>query len=262
MLLPSQMREDFQELARLAAAITDAHSSGIFLPTDLLSHWALGSSRTPSPLSDSSRRGGIPSRRSVETGGDPRLGSIELVAVHSYAKLARDCRIQVGSGLLGWVADQGRPIHLPSFDVGSSSLGLYVNHETIKSLVAVPITVTANQDVGTREACGVLMCDSLRPDGFSNSHVKLLEQLANHISRLVLWVNSLAEVAQLDTSWEIFNQKSQQLGDAIGASSIEILLRANPGGWSICDDSASGSVYSTDAAGSSATLSRSENTKR
>jgi hypothetical protein len=151
------------------------------------------------------------------------MGSIELVAVHSYAKLARDCRIQVGSGLLGWVADQGRPIHLSSFDVGSSTLGLYVNHEAIKSLVAVPITVTAAQDADMREACGVLMSDSLRPDGFTNAHVKLLEQLASHISRLVQWVSSLAQVAQLDTSWEIFNQKSHQLGDAIGASSIEIL---------------------------------------
>jgi len=143
--------------------------------------------------------------------------------VHSYAKLARDCRIQVGSGLLGWVADQGRPIHLSSFDVGTSTLGLYVNNEAVKSLVAVPITMASNADAGVREASGVLMCDSLRPDGFSNSHVKLLEQLANHTSRLVRWVSSLAEVAQLDTSWEIFNQKTHQLGDAIGASSIEIL---------------------------------------
>jgi hypothetical protein len=217
------MREDFQELSRLAAAVTDAHSSAIFLPTDLFANWTSGAHHHSSALLDSTRRSSASVKRSLDTSGDPRLGSIELVAVHSYAKLARDCRIQVGSGLLGWVADQGRPIHLSSFDVGSSALGLYVNHEAIKSLVAVPIAVTAAQDADMREACGVLMSDSLRPDGFTNAHVKLLEQLASHISRLVQWVSSLAQVAQLDTSWEIFNQKSHQLGDAIGASSIEIL---------------------------------------
>jgi hypothetical protein len=223
MLLPTQMREDFQELTRLAAAVTDAHSSAIFLPTNLLAHWASAPSRSSLGLPSSNRRDSLSPRRSLETGNDPRLGSIELVSVHSYAKLARDCRIQVGSGLLGWVADQGRPIHLASFDVGSSTLGLYVNNEAIKSLVAVPIVMTTESDVGGREACGVLMCDSLRPDGFTNAHVKVLEQLANHVSRLVRWVSSLAEVAQLDTSWEIFSQKTHQLGEAIGASSIEIL---------------------------------------
>jgi hypothetical protein len=67
------------------------------------------------------------------------------------------------------------------------------------------------------------MCDSLDPQAFPNAQVKLLEQLASHVRRLLFWVQSVAQVAQVETSWELFKEKTVELGDAIGHSSIELL---------------------------------------
>jgi hypothetical protein len=225
MLLPIQIREDFQALARLAAALTDAHSSAVFLPTELLvrSHSLTSPARSGlKAATNTARTKGLHSAI-FDNEGDRRVSSIDLVAVQSYAKLARDCRIQVGSGLLGWVADQGRPIHLTPFDVGPSALGVYIDNEPIKSLVAVPIQIP-HQEGSHAETChGVLMCDSLKPDGFSNLHVKLLEQLAALASRLIFWGRSSSDDTRIETSWDFFCRKTNELGEAIGAASIEVL---------------------------------------
>jgi hypothetical protein len=212
MQLLNNFREDLQEVARLVSAITEAHSTAIFLPTDILSELL----------------GEISGQRSA---------SIDLIAVHSQSKLVKDCRVQVGHGLLGWVAEQGRPIHLAQCDVSSSALSLYTEQEPIKSLVAVPIvthntTVTAPYLRTTATAlagsistwpCGVLMCDSTQVDGFTNTQIKVLEQFALLVHKLLCWVKRSANGAQVETSWELFKQKTAQLGDAIGHSSVELL---------------------------------------
>jgi hypothetical protein len=120
------------------------------------------------------------------------------------------------------VADQGRPIHLTPFDVGSGAIGIYVDSQPIRSLVAVPIAMAPNQIAG-QQAFGVLMCDSLRSDTFSNPQVKLLEQLAHYTHRLIFWALSGSHASQLETSWDHFKQKTRELGDAIGSQSIEVL---------------------------------------
>ncbi|MFO0415792.1 MAG: GAF domain-containing protein [Pseudomonadota bacterium] len=221
MSLPTAIREDFQELARLIGSLTDAHSVALFLPTELLTSGSMPHQAAPNSRPD--LRDTIPLKQVVQPGIDIKAGSIDLVAVYSYSKLVRDCRIQIGSGLLGWVADQGRPIHLAPCEVGSSAIGIYVDNEPIKSLAAVPIFTHRPGTSIDGNACGVLMCDSLRPDGFTNAHVKILEQMAAHIQRLLIWVRQMVQGSQLETSWDIFKQKCRELGEAIGHDSIELL---------------------------------------
>jgi len=230
MRFSNNLREDFYILSQFAAALTEAHSCAIFLPSELLGTTSVGAKNF------------ITLKHSDKTITDKtktieQYSSIDLVAAHSPAKIVRDCRIQVGHGLLGWVAEQGRPIHLTPLEVGSSALAIYVDQEPVKSLIAVPILLelpkvaphsatlphSAALTAISRGPFGVLMCDSLSAAGFSNTRIKNLEQIASIIQRLLAWVGRAATNAHVETSWEVFKQKTAELGDAIGHASIEIL---------------------------------------
>jgi hypothetical protein len=229
------IRDDLQEVARLVSVISGAHSTAIFLPTELVGQPS-SSALSRSSLTQRDIRDAIPLKQVVQPGIDPKAASIDLIAVHSHSKLVKDCRVQVGHGLLGWVAEQGRPIHLAPCDGSSSALAMYVDQEPIKSLVAVPIFTqpllgTAyprhpnSPHTGPLASgpCGVLMCDSTQVDGFTNSQVKILEQFASTIQKLLSWAQKAGHGAQVETSWELFKQKTTELGDAIGHGSVEIL---------------------------------------
>jgi hypothetical protein len=206
MMYINQIREDLKKLARLGANISEAHTSAIFLPTGLIDRSA-------------------PSAGSSGDGEATR--SIELVAVQSLSQgLSRDCRIQVGGGLLGWVAQHGRSIHVAPFDLDSSTLGLYSDAEAIKSLVAVPIPMPSGESEGRISSptpAGVLMCDSRRAVSFTKVQIKHLEDLAVQVSRLLFWALVKRDTTSVESSWESFRLKLDQLADAIGAQSIEII---------------------------------------
>ncbi len=262
MTLTTQITEDLKRLGRLAANITDAHTCAIFLPTSLFFP-----SNSPAPSQLQSRtmftRGtghtrtggeqleqrGIPttsittSRSTViqhhsspielkrvvseePTSTEPR--SIDLVAMQSLSsRCVGDLRLQVGVGLLGWVAEHGRPIHIAPFDLDSTSLGLYSESEPIKCLAAVPIPIQMPTSLGvdreTPARLGVLMCDSKKAFSFTKMQIKHLEELAPIIGRFVFWAYRPEPTSEGDSSWGSFVARSQRLSDAIGSASIEIL---------------------------------------
>ncbi len=227
MTLTSQLKEDLKRLTRLAANVADAHTCALFLPTGLLS--TSTSLLTPvsnqvagSPITTVTS-GTIELRRVVESPVTARLRSIEMVAAHSLAPtLARDCRIQVGSGLLGWVAEHGRPIHIAPFDADSSTLGIYADSEQLKSLAALPVPMPAEYR-DAQQCHGVLMCDSKRPFPFTKTQVKLLEDVTTEISRVLFWALFKRESTSMESSWEGFTARAEGLASAIGNDSVEFL---------------------------------------
>lgn len=262
MTLTTHITEDLKRLARLAANITDAHTCAIFLPTSL--SFPQGSTSPTNAQStrsithsqgnhrtriDQTEPRGIPTtsittlRGSVvqhpsttielkrvvseeQPTSEPR--SIDLVALQSLSSRSLgDVRLQVGVGLLGWVAEHGRPIHISPFDLDSTSLGLYSENEAIKCLAAVPIPIQMPTALGVdRQAparFGVLMCDSKKAFSFTKVQIKHLEELAPIIGRLVFWAHRPQPTAEGDTSWSSFVTRSQRLSDAIGVTSVEIL---------------------------------------
>jgi hypothetical protein len=198
MSLSNQLREDIQELTRLASLVTGAHTAAIFVPND---------------------------------------ASIDLVAFTSEASLVKNARIQVGHGLLGWVAEHGKSIHLAPCDISSSAIGIYVDQEPVKSLAAVPIRVrrsntpesrphlsqTTNASDLSNVSFGVLMADSVSTAGFSNKEIRILEQIARSVEGFLSWSSKADQVSPVETSWDIFKQSTGDLGDAIGHDSIELL---------------------------------------
>ena len=226
-----QIREDLKKLAKLAANVSDAHTCSVFLPTGLLTSSIpqrdqVGNSLgTPfpmghhhAPITDT-----IELKKIFQLGPDLAVGSIEMVATHSASTcLVRDSRIQVGNGLIGWVAENSRSIHVAPFDMDSSVLGIYTETEPLKSLVAVPIPMpTENPNV--RTFSGVLMCDSRKAFSFTKPQMKHLEEIATLISRLLFWTHFKKETTSTENSWDTFLTKTVQLSEAIGHDSIEMV---------------------------------------
>jgi hypothetical protein len=221
MLLLGQIRDDLFELARLVSMATASHSVAIFLPSELLS----ASLNPPTAHNPTTSARQLEPQRLAE-GRDLKSYSIDLAAVYSLSKPLSDCRIQVGNGLLGWVAEQGKPIHLTQFEGDSSrSLGIYLDNEPITSLVAVPIKQqpAAHSVEGNPLPCGVVMCDRVSAEPFSNAQIKLIEQSASIAQRIVNWTRRAEEGAQIEASWDLFKERVRELGDAIGHDSVELL---------------------------------------
>lgn len=222
-----QIREDLKRLAKLAANVSEAHTCSIFLPTGLLTspHRSGDTILSPAsiPLTVANPGDTFDPKKVMHLTPDLAIGSIEMVAVHSSSScLARDCRIQVGNGLLGWVAENCRSIHVAPFDMDSTGLGIYTESEPLKSLVAVPIPMPT-ENPNTRTFSGVLMCDSRKAVSFTKVQVKHLEELATLISRLLYWTTFKRETTSTENSWDSFLTKTNHLGEAIGHESIELV---------------------------------------
>lgn len=226
-----QIREDLKKLAKLAANVSEAHTCTIFLPTGLLTstspHRGMeAASFTPQTNAAQPATGQtdtIELKKIFHLGPDLAIGSIEMVAAHSTSTcLVRDCRIQVGNGLIGWVAENARSIHVAPFDMDSSVLGIYTETEPLKSLVAVPIPMPT-ENPNARTFSGVLMCDSRKAFSFTKPQMKHLEEIATLISRLLFWTLFKKETTSTENSWDSFLTKATHLSEAIGHDSIEMV---------------------------------------
>lgn len=223
-----QIREDLKKLAKLAANVSEAHTCSIFLPTGLLTSQQRPNDPSPQapqahPFTAANAGDSLDPKKVFHLTPDLAIGSIEMAAVHSNSScLVRDCRIQVGNGLLGWVAENCRSIHVSPFDMDSSVLGIYTETEPLKSLVAVPIPMPS-ENPNARSFSGVLMCDSRKAFSFTKSQVKHLEELATLISRLLFWTIFKRETTSTENSWDSFLTKTNQLSEAIGHDSIELV---------------------------------------
>lgn len=238
-----QIREDLKKLAKLAANVSEAHTCTIFLPTGLLTsssphrgmeavsftpqntppQLATGQTDTIDLKHTGDLKNTIELKKIFHLGPDLAVGSIEMVATHSASTcLVRDCRIQVGNGLIGWVAENSRSIHVAPFDMDSSVLGIYTEAEPLKSLVAVPIPMPT-ENPNARTFSGVLMCDSRKAFSFTKPQMKHLEEIATLISRLLFWTLFKKETTSTENSWDSFLTKATQLSEAIGHDSIEMV---------------------------------------
>lgn len=103
-------------------------------------------------------------------------GRLQLRACHTLSDhVPPDLLIEVGQGLIGWVAERGEPLHTIEFKHDLSALGLYRKEEEIKSFMAVPVK--------TPGGTGVLCIDSKRQYVFTPKVQKLLTGFADQVAR-------------------------------------------------------------------------------
>ncbi len=108
----------------------------------------------------------------------PNGKKLTLRSVYSLSKhLQPKVTIELGSGIIGWVAREGK-VNASPFKHDPKTLQLYTKEENIKSFLAVPVKIG-------KETKGVLCVDSKKAFIFTSKMEKFLHEFAEHISHTI-----------------------------------------------------------------------------
>jgi signal transduction protein with GAF and PtsI domain len=161
---------ELERLVELIAAVAEAFTAALFLPEEKGSH-------------------------------------LRLAAFHSLSRnILRDCRIETGSGLVGWVAAHGQPLSVSDFKPETQTLGFYSSDEEIKSFLAVPVAL------GQR--VGVLAVDSKRSYVFPPRMQKVLSLFAGHVGRWLEAEEQRGKLLQATQAVEELEAVARRLAEA------------------------------------------------
>lgn len=108
-----------------------------------------------------------------EGGRGLRLEAYQSLSTH----VVPDARIELGQGMIGWVAQHGEPLNVGNFRHNTTTLQFYASDEEIKSFMAVPIKGATLE--------GVLSVDSKTQYVFTDKMQKVLTGLAGQVARLL-----------------------------------------------------------------------------
>jgi signal transduction protein with GAF and PtsI domain len=98
--------------------------------------------------------------------GDDVLHLMAWESLSPY--IVPECNIEVGQGLIGWVAREGKRLHATNFDRDTRTLGIYSKDVGIKAFLAAPLL----------RGEGVLMVDSKNRYSFPEKKQRILEDCA------------------------------------------------------------------------------------
>lgn len=164
------IERDIDHLIKLIASVAEAFTAALFLPAD-------------------------------------RGSALTLAACHSLSPhILHDCSIEVGSGLVGWVAANGEPVMVSDFKPETTTLGFYRVDEDIKSFLAVPVPLGDQR--------GVLAIDSKRSYVFPPRMQKLMTLFADHVGRLVHNSAVQSMLLQTTTAVDQLNAVCRRLAEA------------------------------------------------
>lgn len=183
---------DLLRLSRFVANLSDAFSSFIFLPADLMLRLGLDAEGSQGNM-------------------------LRVAAHHSLSQeINLKAALEPGCSLIGWVAKNKQPILVSLFDRDSRTLEVYSREEEIKSFLGVPIRLADG-------LCGVITVDSRKPYAFSKQQSKILEDFAEEVSNLISLHLTLSNYELKHASWGHFITQAHSLVNALGPLSIEVL---------------------------------------
>lgn len=142
--MPQPLKDDADHLIQLVCNVTEAFSALLFLVSD----------KNP--------------------------GSLRLYACQSLSmNIKKDATINIGHGLIGWVAKNDQPTHADNFDISAvASLRYYDKEEAIKSFAAVPVRIK-------NRVVGVLAVDSKNGYLFTDKVIKILSDFAESFAHML-----------------------------------------------------------------------------
>ena len=138
---------------------------------------------------------------------DERKG-LRLEAYQSLSShIAPDAWIEVGQGLVGWVAKEEKPLNVGSFRHKATTLQFYASDEEIKSFMAVPIKGSALE--------GVLSVDSKTQYVFTDKMLKILAGLADQVARLLQDQRTVRSSGRVALQLDLLEEYARRLNLAV-----------------------------------------------
>ncbi|RMG42595.1 MAG: GAF domain-containing protein [Candidatus Dadabacteria bacterium] len=193
------LKKDLCRLARFGANISDAHSCLIFLPSSLFK----------------------------DSDDENREDFLELCGFHSLSNdVVKNCRLPHSGGLIGWVANHARSIHVSPFEQDSRVLGIYNQDQNLKSFIGIPVPLNFGSSRHLNLS-GVIACDSCKSFAFSKLQVKLIEDLAREVSNTIKLTMLANRKDGQKQCWQTFLAQANGLINELGKNSVEI-LRISP----------------------------------
>lgn len=117
---------------------------------------------------------------------NPETRTLRLAAAQSLSRdIVPKVEIPYGSGLVGWVAENGVRISVCPFEHDATTLIYYSKDQELKSFIALPITE------GENKLIGVLVCDSKKSYAFAKVAEKVLIDCTRQAAHLVTMARHL-----------------------------------------------------------------------
>jgi diguanylate cyclase (GGDEF)-like protein len=143
---------------------------------------------------------------------------LRLKAVYSLSPHLRpDASIELGCGLVGWVAKNAKPVNVAKFNHDPKTLRYYATEENIKSFVAVPV-------ISNGKLVGVLSADSKRNYLFTDKHQKLLSGFAQQFRHLIECQQELEKVSEQARGYNRLHELCRRLAGSNGDNIFSTLL--------------------------------------
>lgn len=107
---------------------------------------------------------------------DPIQKVLSLREFHTLSlNLDQGAKIPYGKGLIGLVAETGKPVFRDKFEDDSSSLGMYKSSESLKGFMALPVAIDG-------DLIGVLVLDTKESYNFSSRLEKIVPGFADQMA--------------------------------------------------------------------------------
>jgi diguanylate cyclase (GGDEF)-like protein len=178
--------KELENLIKLVSNITDAHTSALF--------WL-----------------------------NKEQNQLQLKTVYSLSRhLQPQASIELGSGLLGWVAKNAKPVNVGKFIHDSRTLQYYTAEENIKSFVAVPV-----MDNG--RLVGVLSADSKRNYLFNDKHQKILDDFGRQFCQLIERQKRLGEISEQVEGYNKLYQQCNRIAASSWQNVFATIMEASHG---------------------------------